>query len=234
MEKRIIRVTDETLSFAVKIESEADTLGQFKAELDQAGIDYKGKEFTEGRTRTRLLDDSSALPDEVMFRGQPTRELSIVLMTPDKKVSSGSERSDIFARIKELGLAEKVKEVFGRNHTLVSTSDLQKFLRNNGRTERPEEKTRKENKREDVLKATPIEEKEAAKESVKEHKKEEEGTSHVCAKAIKSLVDLLVLKRILTMDEAKEVIGGKYSIDQDKEAMLKQELKSELGNLIRR
>jgi hypothetical protein len=90
MESRIIRITDETVSWAKQIESTAGTLGELKRELDNAGINYSGKEFHEGRSRTMLTDDQSLLPDTVMFRGNPTRELSIILMTPNKKVSSGT------------------------------------------------------------------------------------------------------------------------------------------------
>ena len=55
MESRIIRITDETVSWAKQIESTAGTLGELKRELDNAGINYSGKELCLRMTRVFFL-----------------------------------------------------------------------------------------------------------------------------------------------------------------------------------
>lgn len=150
MESRIIRITDETVSWAKQIESTAGTLRELKRELDNAGINYSGKEFHEGRSRTMLTDDQSLLPDTVMFRGNPTRELSIILMTPNKKVSSGTlSRKEINQMIVSRGLQEDVKKEFGRNYTQVSSDNLTAFITKMERTSGNKKKV--QDKKEEVL-----------------------------------------------------------------------------------
>jgi hypothetical protein len=152
MESRIIRITDETVSWAKQIESTAGTLGELKRELDNAGINYSGKEFHEGRSRTMLTDDQSLLPDTVMFRGNPTRELSIILMTPNKKVSSGTlSRKEINQMIVSRGLQDDVKKEFGRNYTQVSSDNLTAFITKMERASGNKKKA--QDKKEEVLEA---------------------------------------------------------------------------------
>lgn len=125
---RKIKVTDDTFSSMKVIESEAITLDELKAELTSAGIEYDGKEFIEGRSRTKLIEDGSLLPTQVMYKGQPTDELTIVLLTPNKKVSSGISRKELNAKVKELGIEELIKERFGRNYTQVTSHEIQNLI----------------------------------------------------------------------------------------------------------
>lgn len=139
METRKIKVTDDTFSIVHTLDSNAETLLDLKNEMRDKGINYDGKEFIEGRSRTKLISDDSTLPKEVIFKGQLTNELTIILMTPDKKVSSSAmSRKEVYAKVKKLDLGEKIKEEYERNFTQVSTSELEKFLKEYGDEEEEE------------------------------------------------------------------------------------------------
>jgi hypothetical protein len=226
MESRIIRITDETVSWAKQIESTAGTLGELKRELDNAGINYSGKEFHEGRSRTMLTDDQSLLPDTVMFRGNPTRELSIILMTPDKKVSSGTlSRKEINQMIVSGGLQENVKKEFGRNYTQVSSDNLTAFITKMERASGNKKKA--QDKKEEVLEAVYDTGKEDRKE---ENKPEPCGTESVWSAArLDSLLNCLYNKGILSDTDINSIREG--SVRKNETETLLSELKKEFKYL---
>lgn len=226
MESRIIRITDETVSWAKQIESTAGTLGELKRELDNAGINYSGKEFHEGRSRTMLTDDQSLLPDTVMFRGNPTRELSVILMTPDKKVSSGTlSRKEINQMIVSGGLQENVKKEFGRNYTQVSSDNLTAFITKMERASGNKKKA--QDKKEEVLEAVYDTGKEDRKE---ENKPEPCGTESVWSAArLDSLLNCLYNKGILSDADINGIREG--SVRKNETGNLLSELKEEFKYL---
>lgn len=226
MESRIIRITDETVSWAKQIESTAGTLGELKRELDNARINYSGKEFHEGRSRTMLTDDQSLLPDTVMFRGNPTRELSIILMTPNKKVSSGTlSRKEINQMIVSRGLQEDVKKEFGRNYTQVSSDNLTAFITKMERTSGNKKKV--QDKKEEVLEAVYDTGKEDRKE---ENKPEPCGTESVWSAArLDSLLNCLYNKGILSDTDINSIREG--SVRKNETGNLLSELKEEFKYL---
>ena len=61
MEARKILFVLSNSSNQKSIMSEAETLGALKADMRRAGISYDGMTFYEGRTRTELKDDASAV-----------------------------------------------------------------------------------------------------------------------------------------------------------------------------
>ena len=87
-------------------------------------------------------------------------------------------RKELYAKVKELGVADAIKTKFGDNYTRVSNADLEDFLRGFGK------KTTK---------------KEAAP---KKEKKEATGS---CKEAMVKLLSTLQAKRALTAKEAEEV-----------------------------
>lgn len=226
MESRIIRITDETVSWAKQIESTAGTLGELKRELDNAGINYSGKEFHEGRSRTMLTDDQSLLPGTVMFRGNPTRELSIILMTPNKKVSSGTlSRKEINQMIISRGLQEDVKKEFGRNYTQISSDNLIAFITKMERTSGNKKKV--QDKKEEVLEAVYDTGKEDRKE---ENKPEPCGTESAWSAArLDSLLNCLYNKRILSDTDINSIREG--SVRKNETRNLLSELKEEFKYL---
>lgn len=226
MESRIIRITDETVSWAKQIESTAGTLGELKRELDNAGINYSGKEFHEGRSRTMLTDDQSLLPDTVMFRGNPTRELSVILMTPNKKVSSGTlSRKEINQMIVSRGLQEDVKKEFGRNYTQVSSDNLTAFITKMERTSGNKKKV--QDKKEEVLEAVYDT---MEKDKEEENKPEPCGTESVWSAArLDSLLNCLYNKGILSDTDINSI--REESVRKNETENLLSELKEEFKYL---
>lgn len=191
MEPRKIIITNESLTSCDEIMSTAVTVADLKAEMTEKGISYADKVLVEGRSRTKLEDDSQQLPLTVMYKGQTTNELSIMLMTPAKKVSSGaSERSEIYAAIKEHNLQQAVMNVFGKNFTQVSTAELKQFYADTmSAVVRAEVKEVNEAE----IPMTPEEalEKPAEVESERECCCTPEGTDGRCRGAFLKLIDIL-------------------------------------------
>lgn len=135
MEREILIANTKTQKRS-KVTTSATTLGELKADLRAAGIDYSGMTFTEGISKTQLLDDATQLPQNVMYKGQPTNNLVILLTNTKKNIASGyMSRKEAYQAIKEHNLQDAVKEEFGRNFTQVSTSDLLVFLAQRGAAE---------------------------------------------------------------------------------------------------
>lgn len=135
MEREILIANTKTQKRS-KVTTSATTLGELKADLRAAGIDYNGMTFTEGISKTQLLDDATQLPQNVMYKGQPTNNLVILLTNTKKNITSGTmSRKEVYQAIKDNNLQEAVKEEFGRNFTQVPTSDLLVFLAQDGNAE---------------------------------------------------------------------------------------------------
>ena len=135
MEREILIANTKTQKRS-KVTTSATTLGELKADLRAAGIDYNGMTFTEGISKTQLLDDATQLPQNVMYKGQPTNNLVILLTNTKKNIASGAmSRKEVYQAIKDNNLQEAVKEEFGRNFTQVPTSDLLVFLAQDGNAE---------------------------------------------------------------------------------------------------
>lgn len=130
MEVREILIANTRTQQRSKITTAAATLGELKAALTEAGIDYSDMTFTEGISKTQLLGDDTQLPQNVMYKGSPTNNLVILLTNTKKKIASGAtmSRAEAYALVKKRGLQEDIKNHFGRNFTQVSTTDLEQFL----------------------------------------------------------------------------------------------------------
>lgn len=135
MEREILIANTKTQKRS-KITTSATTLGELKADLQAAGIDYSNMTFTEGISKTQLLNNATQLPQNVMYKGQPTNNLVILLTNTKKNISSGTmTRKEAYQAIKDNNLQDAVKEEFGRNFTQVPTSDLLVFIAQNGVSE---------------------------------------------------------------------------------------------------
>lgn len=128
MEREILIANTKTQKRS-KINSTATTLAELKAELSAAGIDYSGMTFTEGISKTQLLDDATQLPSNVIYKGQPTNNLVILLTNTKKNIASGaSDRAAAYMAVKDNNLQDAVKKHFGRNFTQVPTEALWDFI----------------------------------------------------------------------------------------------------------
>ena len=129
MENREILVANTRTQRRDKVVTDATTLGELKSALTSAGIDFSGMTFTEGISKTQLLDDATQLPQNVMYKGNPTNNLVILLTNTKKNIASGAmSRQEAYAAIKANSLQEEVKRVFKRNFTQVPTEALETFL----------------------------------------------------------------------------------------------------------
>lgn len=129
MENREILIANTKTQKRSKITTAATTLGELKAALAEAGVDYSGMTFTEGISKTQLLDDATQLPHDVMYKGQPTNNLVILLTNTKKNIASGaSDRAAAYMAVKDNNLQDAVKKHFGRNFTQVPTEALWNFI----------------------------------------------------------------------------------------------------------
>lgn len=131
MQSRKITVVETRNQSKKVIMSAATTLAELKRDFDANGIDYTDMAFYEGVSHTELVTDESILPHDVPYRGTTTNELVFMLTTANKKIKSGAmTRKEIIAAIKEKGLQQEVKNMFGKNFTNCTTSDLELVLKN--------------------------------------------------------------------------------------------------------
>lgn len=132
--KREILIANTKTQKRSKITTSATTLGELKADLRAVGIDFQNMTFTEGISKTQLLSDDTQLPQNVIYKGQPTNNLVILLTNTKKKIASGTlSRKEAYALIKQNSLENAVKTKFGRNFTQVPTLDLIKFIGTNAK-----------------------------------------------------------------------------------------------------
>ena len=129
MESRQIMIANNKTQKRYTIMSSATTLGELKAQMLEQGIDYSGMTFTEGISKTQLLSDNTQLPTNVMYKGAPTNNLVMLLTNPNKNIASGvMDRKSAYTLVKELGLAEAIKEGEGVNYTRVKTEVLEEYI----------------------------------------------------------------------------------------------------------
>ena len=126
---RNIRIINNQTQEQFSFDSEAVTLGELKAEMRAKNIKFGELAFYEGHARVNLVDDQSALPNHIPFRGDYTDDLVIMLTQPAKKIASGSmSRKECYEYIKSNNLGEQVKEKYGKNYTNCSTEALLEFV----------------------------------------------------------------------------------------------------------
>lgn len=129
METRKITVIETRNSKKTIIETAATTLGELKRDFTEYGIDYSDMTFFEGLTKTELINNDSILPTNVMYKGTPTNNLTIMLTNSNKKIKSGAlskttPRSVVYSHIQSMGLQTQCIARYGRNYTQVPTASL--------------------------------------------------------------------------------------------------------------
>lgn len=129
METRKITVIETKSSKKTIIETAATTLGELKRDFSAHNIDYSDMTFFEGLTKTELINNDSLLPTNVMYKGEITNNLTIMLTNSNKKIKSGAlsettPRSVVYSHIQNMGLQTQCVTRFGRNYTQVPTASL--------------------------------------------------------------------------------------------------------------
>ena len=126
MSAKRFTVVDTRTNRTKTFESNANTVGELKADFRANGIDPEGMAIQEGLTRTELSDEDGAyLPHDVPYRGGITNDLVFRLTQKEKRIKSGAmSRSEVYAQIKALGIADTIAKKYGKNFTMCKTSDL--------------------------------------------------------------------------------------------------------------
>lgn len=125
---RKITIYSTKTQTAKAFESNATTLGELKEELDQIGLDYTDMTFYEGHARVELIDNDAVLPTNIPYKGQIVNDLTFMMTTAKQKIKSGVDRKVLYKAIRDCKLENKVKELTGKNYTLVSNDELLKVL----------------------------------------------------------------------------------------------------------
>lgn len=133
MEARKITVVNSMSQSSKTIMSGASTLGELKNDLTANNITFNNEcSFTEGISRTALLNDDSQLPMNVTYRGNQTNELVILISATKSKISSGAfERGDLYYMIhNDVNLRLYILEQSGKSFTNISTAELNNLVNN--------------------------------------------------------------------------------------------------------
>ena len=128
---RTFTIIDSDTQRTAVIQSTAETVAELKRDLEANGFIVEGKSIQEGISRTEFTSDDSVLPHDVPRNGTTTNDLVFRLTKSNKNIKSGAmTRPEAYAKIKELGLGEAIKEKFGKNFTQCSTDILIKEIEN--------------------------------------------------------------------------------------------------------
>lgn len=174
MEKRKITVVCTTGNRTVEILSDATTLGELKHDLTREGISYRNMSFLEGLSKTELKSNDSILPHDIIWKGQVTNNLVIMLTTTNKNIKSGApmSRMEAYTCIKTMGLQDECQSKFGKNFTQCKTSDLVSLIEE------------KRNKKESPAKESPIKEDKEVVSST-----DKKGVKQALVKLVETLYD---------------------------------------------
>jgi hypothetical protein len=128
--ERTITVIESATNNKTVFNSKATTFRELKAEMEAKGIRTKNMDCFEGISRYTFTDDNAVLPSNLSYKGTTTNNLVFLLSTTKNKIDSGMDRQEIYAKIKEYNLAERIKNSFGKNFTQCSSGDLEEYINN--------------------------------------------------------------------------------------------------------
>lgn len=113
-----------------KFKSTANTVAELKADLRKNGISTENMAIQEGLTKMKFTSDSDYLPHDVPYKGTSTNNLVFRITQKEKHISSGAgtPRAELYAKVKELNLQDKIKAKFGKNFTQCKGSDLEAMI----------------------------------------------------------------------------------------------------------
>ena len=208
MEARKIVVIQTKNQKKSVIMSAATTLAELKSDLRANGIDYDGKTFFEGTSKTELKTAASVLPHDVPYKGTVTNELVFMLTNTNKKIRSGAmTRAEAYNAIKSMGLQDACVKKFGKNFTMCKTADLIALTQSNGASKSapaaPKAEAKAETKKEEKVE-TPASE---ATAPVAPASNGGECVDTVARAAVSKLLDILENNGTIEDDEKEEILG---------------------------
>lgn len=191
---RKITVLVESTQRKVVLESNATTLGELKNELREMQVDFNSENiFKESRTKSILASDESILPTNVPWKGSVTNDLVFMITAPQKKIRSGMDRKEVYAKVKKLGLQDKIQRGEGKNFTQCSTAILISYIEEASKKAAPKAKKAEP--------AAPI----AKEEPVRKAKAAEAAEASL--DALQNLLEELVDKGVITSNVAENIWG---------------------------
>ena len=150
MEARKITIVSTKTQKKSVIMSGAETLGELKNDLRNAGIDFEDMTFYEGTSKTELKTNESVLPKDVPYTNRTTgetintNELVFMLTNTNKKIRSGAmTRKEVYDVIRKQGLQVACLKEYGKNFTVCSTNALIALIEANTPKKRSVKKTSK-------------------------------------------------------------------------------------------
>ena len=189
-----------------KFKSTANTVAELKADLRKNGISTENMAIQEGLTKMKFTSDSDYLPHDVPYKGTSTNNLVFRITQKEKHISSGAgtPRAELYAKVKELGLQDKIKAKFDKNFTQCKGTDLEAMIAEaSGNAATPEHKSEDNAKKAD---SKPVEQSESFKS---------------CEDPVKDAITVLTSKivdsGILTPEDGAAVLGliGTALIESD-------------------
>lgn len=105
--------------------SDANTVGELKAELANKGYELEGMDLKEGKTRIDLRDDLSPLPTDFMYRGEQTSDLVVMITPVNTNIKSGAYRDDLYDEVRNFNLQDEFYTRYGKNFTNATNAELQ-------------------------------------------------------------------------------------------------------------
>lgn len=125
MNPRSFTIMDSDSQVTKVIQSSAETVAELKRDLRANGFNVDNKTIQEGVTGIEFKTDDAILPHDVPYNGTITNDLVFRLTKAQKHINSGvMSRPEAYAKIKELGLGDHIKNVYGKNFTQCSTNIL--------------------------------------------------------------------------------------------------------------
>lgn len=196
MEARKITIVSTKTQKKSVIMSGAETLGELKNDLRNAGIDFEDMTFYEGTSKTELKTNESVLPKDVPYTNRTTgetintNELVFMLTNTNKKIRSGAmTRKEAYDVIRKQGLQVACLKEYGKNFTVCSTNALIALIEANTPKKRSVKKTSKSKE-----KVAPIETLKVVDVQARE--------------AIRTLANILNNHGYLYNDEAEAIISN--------------------------
>lgn len=202
METRNVIIINSKTQTQTRFQSSATTLGELKQEAINNGVDIEGLTWFEGHLRAELIDDAAVLPTSVNYRGRETTDLTFMLSVPNKKITSGVDRKELFNKIKALGVTDACYTHYDKNFTRCSNAELQHII---DLYEEDEEETSDSAQEETVV------EPESSSNSAPN------ASTDIASLAVKRMAEILYSNSVINLSEYKEItaIIGSHTVSAE-------------------
>lgn len=202
METRNVIIINSKTQTQTRFQSSATTLGELKQEAINNGVDIEGLTWFEGHLRAELIDDDAVLPTSVNYRGRETTDLTFMLSVPNKKITSGVDRKELFNKIKALGVTDACYTHYDKHYTRCSNAELQHII---DLYEEDEEEIS------DSAQEETIAETEPSSDSTSN------ATTDTASLAVKRMAEILYSNCVINLSEYKEItaIIGSHTVSTE-------------------